>query len=153
MAVDTRHCSASACKLYIGAAGGGVWRTNNATAERPNWKELSTGMDSQAIGSILIDPTDATGNTIYVGTGEPNGSSDSEAGVGLYRTTDGGNHWALVPGSRAAAANRGIGGIVVDSSNPDHIVIGTAVAARGLVHVGRALHAAGRAAARVVGVA
>ena len=132
MAVDTRHCSASACKLYIGAAGGGVWRTNNALAERPNWKELSTGMDSQAIGSILIDPNDATGNTIYVGTGEPNGSSDSEAGVGLYRSTDGGNHWTLVPGSRAAAANRGIGGIVVDPSNPDHILLGTAVARHGV---------------------
>ena len=148
MAVDTRHCSTSACKLYIGAAGGGVWRTNNALAERPNWKELSTGMDSQAIGSLVIDPTDATGNTIYVGTGEPNGSSDSEAGVGLYRSTDGGNHWTLVPGSRAAAANRGIGGIVVNPSDPDHILIGTAVARHG-----RALHAAGRAAAGVVGVA
>jgi hypothetical protein len=132
MAVDTRHCSATACKLYIGAAGGGVWRTNNALAQRPNWKELSTGMDSQAIGSILIDPTDATGNTIYVGTGEPNGSSDSEAGVGLYRSTDGGNHWTLVPGSRAAAADRGIGGIVVDPSDRKHILIGTAVARHGL---------------------
>ena len=132
MAVDTRHCGTSACKLYIGAAGGGVWRTNNALAERPNWKELSTGMDSQAIGSLLIDPTDATGNTIYVGTGEPNGSSDSEAGIGLYRSTDGGNHWTLVPGSRAAAANRGIGGIAVDPSDPDHILIGTAVARHGL---------------------
>ena len=48
----------------------------------------------------LVDPTDPTGRTIYVGTGEPNGSSDSEAGVGLYKSTDGGRSWTSA--SRAA---------------------------------------------------
>ena len=154
MAVDTRHCSASACKLYVGAAGGGVWRTNNALAERPNWKELSTGMDSQAIGSILIDPNDATGNTIYVGTGEPNGSSDSEAGVGLYRSTDGGNHWTLVAGQSRRSGEprhrRHRRGPVESGPHPPRH---RRRAARRLVHLGRALHPAGRAAARAVGVA
>jgi hypothetical protein len=132
LAVDTRHCSVEACVLYVGAAGGGVWRTNNALAQRPNWKDLSDGLDTLAIGSILIDPTDATGNTIYVGTGEPNGSGDSEAGLGLYRSTNGGNTWTLVPGSVAAAGNRSIGGILVDPANPRHLWIGTNVARHGL---------------------
>src|SRR5262249_26026655 len=30
---------------------------------------------------------------VYVGTGEPNGSGDSEAGLGIYKSTDGGNTW------------------------------------------------------------
>ena len=39
------------------------------------------------------------GKTLYAGTGEPNASGDSEAGVGIYKTTDGGQTWTLVPGS------------------------------------------------------
>ena len=132
MAVDTRRCSESECRIYVGAAGGGVWRTNDALVDRPQWKEISDGLDSYAIGALLIDPTDRDGRTIYVGTGEPNGSGDSEAGVGLYRSTNGGNKWKLLPGSRAAAANRGIGGILVDPVDPEHILIGTTVARHGL---------------------
>src|SRR3954447_4297582 len=128
LAVDSKHCSADACKLYIGSAGGGVWTTNNALAQRPAWHEKNDGLDTRAIGSLTIDPTDATGNTIYVGTGEENGSSDNEAGLGVYKSTDGGNHWSLLPGSVAAAKDRGVGDIAIDPAKPSHIYIGTMVA-------------------------
>ena len=132
LAVDSKHCSVDACKLYIGSAGGGVWMTNNALAERPSWHEKNDGLDSRAIGSITIDPTDATGNTIYVGTGEENGSSDNEAGLGVYKSTDGGNHWSVLPGSVAAAKDRGVGDIAIDPTSPSHIYIGTMVARHGV---------------------
>jgi hypothetical protein len=132
LAVDTKHCSAVACKLYIGSAGGGVWMTNNALAQRPEWHEKNDGLDTRAVGSITIDPTDATGNTIYVGTGEENGSSDNEAGLGVYKSTDGGNHWSVLPGSVAAAKDRGVGDIAIDPTNPNHIYIGTMVARHGV---------------------
>ena len=51
MAVDTRRCNERSCRLYIGAAGGGVWRTGNALARRVNWKEISDGLDSTSIGT------------------------------------------------------------------------------------------------------
>src|SRR5206468_3095905 len=70
-------------------------------------------------------------NTIYAGTGEPNGSGDSEAGVGLYRSTDGGSSWSLVSGSRDASIDRSIGAILVDPGNKNHIFIGTDVARHG----------------------
>src|SRR5439155_18376307 len=82
-------------------------------------------------GSIIFDPTDSKGKTLYVGTGEPNGSSDSEAGVGLYKSTDGGASWALVPGSLSVAIDRSLAAIAVDPSNPNHLFIGTAVARHG----------------------
>jgi len=132
MAVDSRHCNASACRLYIGAAGGGVWVTGNALAERANWREISKGLDTTSIGTLLIDPTDRTGNTLYVGTGEPNGASENEAGLGLYRSTNGGNSWSLVEGSVPAAKDRGIGGLAIDPTNPNRIVMGTAVARHGM---------------------
>jgi len=79
-------CSSSSCAVFIGAAGGGVWKTSNALASTPSWSPVNNGIPSNAIGSLVFDPNDATGNTLYVGTGEPNGSGDSEAGVGLYKS-------------------------------------------------------------------
>ena len=124
-------CAAGQCTLYVGAAGGGIWKSNNALAAKPTWQPSSNGIPSNAIGTVIIDPTDASGTTLYVGTGEPNGSSDSEAGVGLYKSTDAGASWQLVPGSLAAAKDRAISTIVVDPSDPNHLYIGTAVARHG----------------------
>jgi hypothetical protein len=90
-------CTTSNCTVYVGAAGGGIWRTTNGLAATPTWTFLSGSFGTNAIGSILVDPTNS--NTIYVGTGEPNASGDSEAGVGIYKSTNGGNTWALLPGS------------------------------------------------------
>ena len=117
-------CDSHQCRLYVGAAGGGVWRTDNALSRNPHWKALDNGLDTTSIGALLIDPTDKSGHTIYVGTGEPSGSGDSEAGLGLYKSTDRGEHWKLVPGSFAVAKDRGIGEIAVDPKNPRHIFMG-----------------------------
>ena len=132
LAVDPK-CSATACRIYVGAAGGGVWRANNALAPNPNWQQVSdNGIPTTSIGSLYIDPTDPTGRTIYAGTGEGNGSSDSEAGLGLYKSTNAGDSWSLVPGSEGVAKDRSIAAIVVDPANASHILIGTAVARHGL---------------------
>ncbi len=124
-------CSAANCTVWIAAAGGGIWRTGNGLADKPNWTPVSSGLRSNAIGSLIIDPSDPTGRTLYAGTGEPNGSSDSEAGVGLFKSTDSGDHWSLVPGSVPAAKERSIGAIAVDPTNAQHIYIGTDVARHG----------------------
>jgi len=127
----SRTCHEENCRIFVGAAGGGVWTAGNALASHPNWHPSSNGIPSNSIGSIIFDPTDPTGRTLYVGTGEPSGSSDSEAGVGLYKSTDSGNSWSLVPGSFAVANGRGIATIAVDPVNSEHIFIGTAVARHG----------------------
>lgn len=124
-------CNLNDCKLFVGAAGGGVWEADNALATKPNWHPANNGIPSNAIGSLLFDPTDPVHGTLYVGTGEPNGSGDSEAGVGLYKSTDFGKTYTLVPGSTAVAYGRSIGSIGVDPANPNHIFIGTDVARHG----------------------
>lgn len=98
MAIGPR-CSEDNCTIYAAAAGGGVWRTRNGLDDHPDWRFLSASFGTNAMGSLLIDPSDSSGNTIYAGTGEPNASVDSEAGVGIYKSTDGGRSWSLVPGS------------------------------------------------------
>ena len=138
-------CTVKVCPMLAGAAGGGIWFTPNAMAKKPKWSPSNGTIPSNAIGSILYDPNDGTGQTVYAGTGEPNGSSDSEAGVGLFKSTDGGQTWSLVAGSTAGnapcadgsgstcpvAAGRSIGAIAVDPSDPTHIFIGTDVARHG----------------------
>jgi hypothetical protein len=91
-------CTNNQCVLYVAAAGGGIWRTDKAL-NGSNWRYVSAGFGINAIGSLLLDPKDPSGNTVYAGTGEPNASGDSEAGVGIYKTTNGGQTWTLVPGS------------------------------------------------------
>src|SRR6266404_3662687 len=91
----SHRCVAGDCRLFVGAAGGGVWVTADAMASTPTWTSVNNGIPTTAIGSLLIDPTDSSGQTLYVGTGEGNGSSDSEAGLGLYESNDGGATFTL----------------------------------------------------------
>lgn len=96
MAISPR-CVAGDCTLFLAAAGGGVWRTRDALAGSPRWEFVSGSFGTNAIGSLLVDPSNA--DIVYAATGEPNASGDSEAGVGIYKSTDRGSTWSLVPGS------------------------------------------------------
>jgi hypothetical protein len=122
------NCYASSCPLYVAAAGGGIWRTTKGLSPSPNWEFVSGSFDTNAIGSLIIDPNDPTGNTLYAGTGEPNVSVDSEAGVGIYKSTNGGSTWTLLAGS-AQFQGRAISSIAIA---PDgSILAGVARAIRG----------------------
>jgi hypothetical protein len=127
IAVDPA-CEAGDCRAWVAAAGGGIWRTNDALALHPQWIAPPADLPTTAFGSLYLD---AAHGTLYAGSGEPNGSSDSEAGLGLFKSTDGGASWSLVPGSQSVATNRSIGAIATDPRTPNTIYIGTAVARHG----------------------
>ena len=76
-------CKPGNCRLWLGVAGGGVWRTKNALAGQP---ELGVPVrlvrdPGDRLGRSSIRTT-RQGNTIYAGTGEANSCGDSAAGVG-----------------------------------------------------------------------
>jgi len=143
-------CSSEHCRIWVGVAGGSVWRTDQALADDPDWKEHHPGdFDQTSVGTLTLDPNDSEGNTLYLGTGEANRcSSGCEAGVGVYKSTDAGDHWAklgdrcvsnatyscAVPGNDAFLG-RGISSIVIDPRDANHIFVGSALAVRGLSHV------------------
>jgi hypothetical protein len=127
MAMGT--CGRNACPLYVGAAGGGIWRTKDALVTTPTWEFVSGSFATNAIGSLIIDPSDATGKTLYAGTGEPNASADSEAGMGIYKSTNGGDTWSLLSGS-AMFQGRSASSIVIQPSGS--ILVGIARAVRGV---------------------
>ena len=122
------NCTEGDCRLYVAAAGGGVWRTSKALHTNPSqqWEYISGSFGTNAIGSLLLDPRDPTGDTLYAATGEENASADSEAGVGIYKTTDGGDSWSFVPGS-AVFFQRSIGQMALDGSGNLLVPIGSGV--------------------------
>ena len=122
-------CTRQACRVWVGTAGGGIWRTDNGLgpAGSQAWTPVNNGLTSNAVSSLsLVD------GVLYAGTGEPDGSNDSEAGTGLFASSNGGNTWSLVPGSAALAQDRALSGLyVAPGSNGKHIIIGTAAARHG----------------------
>jgi hypothetical protein len=111
-------CVPGHCRMWIGPAGGGVWRTENALADTPSWKYLSGSYEINSIGAIALDPNDSSGNTLWVGTGEGNTcASGCVHGHGLYKSTDGGDTWTG-PIGKSVFGGRGIGAIAVDPRNP-----------------------------------
>ncbi|MFL6014770.1 MAG: exo-alpha-sialidase [Gaiellaceae bacterium] len=111
------------CRLWIAAAGGGIWRTDHPFTGNPNWQYLSSSFAINSIGSITVDPNDPTGNTIYVGTGEFNAcGSGCVAGVGIYKSTDGGDTWTLLGNN--VFKGRAVGSIAVKPGAPNVIYAG-----------------------------
>ncbi|HEY0671258.1 MAG TPA: hypothetical protein VGD27_03275 [Longimicrobiales bacterium] len=105
-------------RLWIGAAGGGVWYSPDAgNTWTPQWHD----QDVLTIGSLALDPIDP--NIIYCGTGEANLSADAYAGVGVYQSVDGGRTWHLLAEAGADVPRR-IGAIAVDPFDRQHICLG-----------------------------
>ena len=90
LAIDP-NCSQSKCRVWMGAAGGGVWRTNNAPpGNGASWTFLSDSFGTNAIGTLIYD---AENDPLYAGTGESHASGDRRpASVSGSRPT------AAIPG-------------------------------------------------------
>jgi hypothetical protein len=123
VAIDP-NCRPGHCRLWVYAAGGGVWRTKNALSGQPNWQFLSGDFGIQSGSSITLDPNDPTGDTLYVGTGEANASGDSAAGVGMYKSTDGGDTWTGPLGA-SVFGGRAVGSIAVEPGDPNTVYAAT----------------------------
>jgi hypothetical protein len=131
----SHRCQPGDCQAWITPAGGGIWRTRNILADQPDWRYLGGPLGINAAGSVTIDRNDASGRTIYVGTGEPNTcGSGCVAGVGLYRSTNSGDSW-VGPLGKAELGGKGIGEILIKPGDPKTLYVGTTTALRGLSSV------------------
>lgn len=120
--------------IYIGTAGGGVWRTRDGGN---HWEPLTDGQLSLAIGALAIGRS----GRIYAGTGD--GTRDVATpkkgplvlkGRGLLISDDHGATWELKPGIKAtgptdvvfdALVGKQINDIVVFPDDDRHVVIAT----------------------------
>jgi len=128
-------CGPESCRLWIGPAGGGIWKTDDALAAKPKWRYLSSSFGINSIGAITIDPTDSSSNTIWVGSGEANVcGSGCVHGVGLYRSTDGGDTWTGPIGA-STFGGRGVGSIAVDPRDPNVLYVSSTMGLHGMASV------------------
>ena len=75
--------------FYLGASGGGVWKT---TDYGTSWHNVSDGFfDTPSIGDIAVSQSDA--NIVYVGTGSDGLRSNVIVGKGMYKSIDGARTW------------------------------------------------------------
>lgn len=98
--------------IYIGTAGGGVWRSRNGgTAWTPLFdRELALGVGEPA--AVAIDPNNTdivyvgTSQRVILGTGNAGFFGTPDSSQGLYKSIDGGNSWTQL-GSGFPVGNTG----------------------------------------------
>lgn len=101
-----------------GAAQGGVWETRDNGG---TWAPKTDDQPSLAMGAVAFAPSNPS--IVWAGTGEPNGC-DSYPGMGLLKSTDGGNTWQVL--GSAYFAKTGLSRIQVNPNDPNYVVVTTA---------------------------
>ena len=100
---------------YMGATGGGVWKTTNAGL---TWDPITDGqVKTGSVGAIAVAPSDP--NVLYVGMGERDIRGNFSHGDGMYRSLDAGKTWAHI----GLDDSRQIGKIRVHPTNPDLVYV------------------------------
>ena len=102
---------------FMGATGGGVWKTENAGR---TWENLSDGwFEVGTIGSVAVAESDP--NVIYVGTGEsPIRGVTTSHGDGVWKSTDGGQSWVHIGLPESGQISK----IQVHPGDPDIALVG-----------------------------
>lgn len=96
--------------FYMGATGGGVWKTTDAGN---TWTNLSDGyFGVGSIGALAVAESNA--NIVYAGTGEACIRGNVSIGNGVYKSTDAGESWRHIGLDDVGQ----IGSIVVHPANP-----------------------------------
>jgi len=95
---------------YMGAAGGGVWKTTDGGQ---HWNNISDGYFGGSIGAIAVSEYDP--NVIYVGGGEVTVRGNMSYGYGMWKSVDAGKTWT----SLGLGKTRHIPRIRIDPKNPD----------------------------------
>lgn len=100
--------------IYIGAASGGVWKTENSGH---NWTPVFDDQPIQNIGSIAIQQSNP--NIVWVGTGEGNPRNSLNLGGGIYKSLDAGKTWKKMGLDKTICIHR----VVIDPTNPNTVYV------------------------------
>lgn len=100
---------------YVGAASGGVWKTQDGGV---HWRAVFDSEPSQAIGALALAPS--AHNVVWAGTGETFFiRSMTGLGDGVYRSTDGGRSWRHMGLDSTGRIAR----IVIHPQNPNVVLV------------------------------
>jgi len=101
--------------IYIGAASGGVWKTDNGGT---TWSSIFDDQPILNIGAVAIQQSNPS--VVWVGTGEGNPRNSISLGGGIYKSLDAGKTWKAMGLEKTKCIHR----IIIDPTNPDVVYAG-----------------------------
>lgn len=90
-------------KVWAAGVGGGLWYTNDITADPPTWNLVDDVWKNIAVTCIAYNP--ANTQELYVGTGEGFFNADAQMGAGIWKSSNGGSTWAQLINTDPGAYN------------------------------------------------
>ena len=101
--------------IWIGAASGGVWKTNNSGV---SWTPVFDEQPILNIGAVAMQQSNPS--VVWVGTGEGNPRNSISIGEGIYKTLDAGKTWKRM----GLEQTRNIHRVIIDPTNPNVVYAG-----------------------------
>src|SRR5262245_8575768 len=102
-------------EYYMGATGGGLWKTTDGGA---TWKPVNDGLITySSAGAVAVSASNP--DVVYIGTGEADIRGNIIQGGGAYKSTDGGKTWTHI----GLTETQVIAKIRVHPTNPDLVYI------------------------------
>ena len=119
--------------MYAGSASGGLWKSTTGGAGVEAWERLELGYPVLGVSTIAIHPTDSM--VMYIGTGEVYNveaagtgaayrNTRGSYGMGILKTTDGGQTWTKSL-DWSYDQQHGIWMIKIDPTNPNTVFAAT----------------------------
>lgn len=87
-------------KVWAGAVTGGLWYNEDITDDMSSWIPLGDFWSNLSVSCMISDPNDS--QVFYLGTGEAETAriiyrESSGIGIGIMKSSDGGQSWELLP--------------------------------------------------------
>src|SRR5437867_479489 len=102
-------------EYYMGATGGGLWKTTDAGV---TWKPVTDALiNYSSVGAVAVSASNP--DIVYIGTGEADIRGNIIQGGGAYKSTDGGKTWAHI----GLTETQVIAKIRIDPANPDLVYL------------------------------
>ncbi|WP_299053880.1 glycosyl hydrolase [uncultured Polaribacter sp.] len=107
--------SGKANLFYMGATGGGVWKTTDAGN---TWQNISDGFFGGSVGAVAVAESD--NNVLYVGMGEKTVRGNVSSGDGIWKSENAGKTWKYI----GLKNSRHIPRIRIHPKNPNIVFAG-----------------------------